>query len=176
MHFYLIGYRGAGKSTVGPKLAEALGRPFFDADAVLEANVDRSIADIFAYEGEPAFRQLETLTLETLATGEPAVISTGGGVVLKEANRQTLRRTGFVVWLSASAETLWQRISTDPTTGLRRPNLTASGGLEEVQKLLVAREPLYRETAHVAIDAEAKSPEEAVAAILSEWQSFSNSR
>ena len=175
MHIYLIGYRGTGKSTVGRLVAAALGRPFHDADIVLEHAAERTIAEIFASEGEVGFRDRESTTLAELASRPPAVIATGGGIILRESNREILRFTGFVVWLTAAPETLWQRIQGDATTAARRPNLTATGGLAEVINLLAAREPHYRATAHRAIEAEARSPEAIAADILTGWHSFSTS-
>lgn len=166
-HLFLIGYRGSGKTSVGAAVAARLSRAFIDADAVLEAVAGMTIRDIFATEGEGGFRDRESATLRDLATGEPAVIATGGGVVLREANRDLLRATGFVVWLRASADVLWHRILSDPTTAARRPDL-AGGGRAEVEALLAAREPLYAATAHSSVEA-AESPEVVAAAILSLW-------
>lgn len=163
-HLYLIGYRGSGKSSVGAIVAARLGRPFVDADTLLEADAGKNIRDIFAAEGEAGFRDRETTTLRKLAAGEPAVIATGGGVILRHENRELLRSTGFAVWLNAPAELLWDRISIDPTTAARRPNL-AGGGLEEVRGLLAVREPLYSATAHAVVDA-TRSPEEVAGDIL----------
>lgn len=174
-HLHLIGSRGSGKSTVGRVLAARLGRAFVDADVVLEADAGLSIADIFAAEGEGGFRDRETATLRKLAAGSPAVIATGGGIVLRPENRDLLRSSGFVVWLTADPELLWNRIAYDPNTAARRPNLTAAGGLAEVRQLLAAREPLYRDTAHFVVDA-ARSPEEVAADILPEWEAWLRSR
>ncbi len=164
-HVYLIGYRGCGKSSVGPVLASLLGRPFVDADAVLEADAGRSIRDIFAAEGEGGFRDREETTLLRLAACEPTVIATGGGAVLREANRERMRATGFVAWLQVPAEVLWARILSDATTAARRPDL-AGGGFAEVEALLAAREPLYAATAHATVDATA-SPDVVAGRILS---------
>ncbi len=163
-HLYLIGPRGCGKSSVGAVVAGRLGRRFVDADAALETAAGASIRDIFLAEGEAGFRRRESATLAALAGGEPAVIATGGGVILRPENRELLRRSGFVVWLAAPAEVLWDRISVDPTTAARRPNL-AGGGLEEVRTLLAARHPHYAATAHARVDA-AFSPEEVADRIL----------
>ncbi|HEY3788323.1 MAG TPA: shikimate kinase, partial [Urbifossiella sp.] len=95
------------------------------------------------------------------------VIATGGGVVLREANRELLRRTGCIAWLQSAPETALARLQADPTTVSRRPNLTPAGGLEELRTLIVAREPLYRECADFSIDTAALSPEAVAAAILS---------
>jgi shikimate kinase len=155
---YLIGYRGCGKSTVGPILAERLGWSYVDADARLEERAGKSIARIFAEDGEPAFRDLESKNLAELALQSNHVIATGGGVVLRESNRDLIRNSGLAVWLVAPAELVWERIRKDPSTSVRRPNLTASGGLLEVKELLAQREPLYQATAHAAFPAD-RSPE-----------------
>lgn len=157
VHLYLVGYRGCGKSSIGAIVAARLGRLFVDADTVLEADAGRTIRDIFVSEGEGGFRDRETATLRKLSVGPPAVIATGGGAILRAENRELLRSTGFVVWLTAPAEVLWDRISIDPTTAARRPNL-AGGGLDEVKALLAAREPHYTATAHSVVDA-TRSPE-----------------
>lgn len=148
-------------------VATKLGRPFFDADTILEADARKSIRDIFSTEGEGGFRDRESATLQKLAGGERAVIATGGGVILRPENRELLRRGGFVVWLTAPAELLWDRISIDPTTAARRPNL-AGGGLDEVRGLLTVREPLYAATAHATVDA-SRSPVQVADDILAAW-------
>jgi shikimate kinase len=169
-HLHLIGYRGCGKSSVGPLVATGLGRAFHDADVVLEADAGMCIRDIFTREGEGGFRNRESDTLRKLSLAEPAVIATGGGVILRPENRELLRATGFVVWLNAPAELLWDRISIDPTTAARRPNL-AGGGPDEVRALLAVRESLYAATAHAVVDA-TRSPEEVAGCILSLMTEF----
>lgn len=162
---FLIGYRGTGKSTVGRLLAARLGWPFADADVELEARAGRPIAEFFRDAGEPAFRDLESLVLADLADRSPIVVATGGGVILRPANRELLRHAGYVAWLQADPATVQARLSADPTTAARRPTLTV-GGLAEVVELMRTREPLYREAAHAAFDA-AASPDAVAAAILS---------
>src|SRR5262245_46431895 len=137
---FLVGYRGSGKTTVAGLLAERLGWQWLDADALLEVRAGRSIRRIFEEEGEAAFRRMESELLQELCNCQRHVIATGGGIVLKEANRRRLREAGRVVWLDADASTLWQRMQEDVTTAERRPNLTV-GGLEEVEQLLRVREP-----------------------------------
>jgi shikimate kinase len=154
---FLIGARGSGKTTVGRLVAAKLGLPFIDADAVLEQKTGRPIREIFAAEGEAWFREREEEVLAEIAGGEPAVIATGGGAVLRSSNRGLMRR-GRVVWLRADAQTLWQRTSGDPTTLERRPDL-AGGGLGEVVEILRNREPLYRECAHHEVSTAGRSPD-----------------
>lgn len=166
---FLIGYRGTGKTTVGRLLADRLGWTFADCDDHIEAGAGKSIAEIFAAEGEAGFRDREALVLRDLGTRERIVIATGGGVVLRPENREHLRSGGSIAWLTARPETVWARLQLDPTSRARRPNLTSAGGMDEVRALMAAREPLYREIAHFTADADAPSPEAVVAAILTAW-------
>jgi shikimate kinase len=166
---FLIGYRGTGKTTVGRLLADRLGWTFVDADVLLEERAGMSIADIFVAEGEPGFRDRESAVLEFLSSKPQHIIATGGGVILRPVNRETLKNSGFVVWLAADPDTVWQRMVTDPTTAGRRPNLTAKGGLEEVRDLIAAREVHYRETAHLRVETDVASPETIANAILAAW-------
>src|SRR4051812_3809910 len=120
---FLIGYRGSGKTTVGRIVADRLGRGFLDADTAVEVTYGQSIRDIFAAEGEAGFREKESAVLGVLCGATRTVIATGGGIVLREENRNLLTRHGFVAWLSADAQTLLARIQADPTTAARRPDL-----------------------------------------------------
>lgn len=168
----LIGYRGTGKSTVGRTLATALNWPFYDADAIIEAKAGRTIAQIFADETESGFRDRESAVLQELCQYTPAIISTGGGAILRPENRLLLRSAGQIIWLTAPVDVIWERLQTDPTTGARRPNL-AGGGRAEVEQLLRTREPWYRECADQILDTAHRSPEALVSDILAEWQSLS---
>jgi shikimate kinase len=166
---FMIGYRGTGKTTIGPVLARRLGWSFVDADERTEATAGRSIAEIFTTEGEPGFRDRESATLAETCGLANHVVATGGGVILRPANRELLRASGFVVWLTASPETILARLDTDPTTRARRPNLTAAGGLAEIRTLLAAREPLYHAAADFTLATDILSPDAAADAILSAW-------
>lgn len=168
-NLFLIGYRGTGKSTVGPLIAARLGWAFVDVDERTEAVAGMSIKEIFAAEGEASFREREAATLAELAACTNHVIATGGGVILRESNRAVLRKSGYVVWLSATPQAVWERIQADATTLARRPNLTVAGGLDEVRILLATREPLYRETANLEIRTDGLSPEAVADAILRAW-------
>lgn len=156
--FYLVGLRATGKSTVGRILAERLGWAFFDTDEEIESRSGLTIREFFSQKGEATFRQLESEVLLAMSRQTPAVIATGGGIVLSESNRQLLKQTGRVIWLHAPPAVLWQRMRADPTTPSRRPNL-ASGGLEELESLAQARTPLYAEVAHEVFDTNSRTPE-----------------
>jgi shikimate kinase len=160
MNLYLVGYRGTGKSTVARLAAEALGWPWVDADALLEERAAASIAEIFARRGEEGFRALERDVVAELAAGQGRVVALGGGAVLAEANRRAIAGSGRTVWLRAGPATILARISADPASLQRRPRLTTSGGLAEIEQLLSLREPLYRQSADLSVDTEDKTPEE----------------
>jgi shikimate kinase len=166
---FLIGPRGSGKSTVARLLARELGWDWLDADDVLEQRHGRSIRSLFAADGETGFRDKEAAILAELCRLQRHVLATGGGVVLREGNRDLLRRSGRVVWLTADVETLWQRVQDDDTTAERRPALSV-GGREEIAEILRLREPLYRQCADFTVETGGRSPVEIVAEIL-RWTS-----
>jgi shikimate kinase len=166
----LIGYRATGKTTLARLLAERLAWSWIDADVEIERRAGKSIAQIFAEEGEPVFRQLEAQVIAELCRQRRLVLAAGGGAPLRSDSRQQMRESGQVVCLLAQPETILQRMSADASTAARRPNLTDKGPLEEIIQLLKAREPIYRESAHLVIDTEGKSPREIADEILDELQ------
>src|SRR5262249_2087036 len=148
----LIGYRGCGKSTVGKIVSARLGRPFFDSDVEIAARSGRSIAAIFAEEGEPAFRDWEERTIAALVSDPPgAVLATGGGAIVREVNRSRIRDFGFVTWIRADPEELARRLEADAARLDTRPPLTERGTLAEIAHVLADRAALYHETADVSI-------------------------
>jgi shikimate kinase len=166
---FLIGYRGTGKSTVARLLAQALGWAWLDADEVLERIFGSTIRDIFATEGEDGFRDKEGAILTELCKLNQHVIATGGGVVLRERNRELLRASGWVVWLTADVHTIHQRLQSDTSTWDRRPALTTAPPQAEITALLQVREPHYRSCAHVAVSTAGRTPESVAAEIQSAW-------
>ncbi len=149
----LIGYRGTGKTTVALSLARRLGRRFVDGDVEIERRAGKTIAEIFAQDGEPAFRDMEaTLIADILKSAtEPIILSTGGGAVIRAATRDLLRAAGHVVWLTATPETILARLRGDATTEARRPDLTSLPPLEEIRTLLAHRHDWYQQTAHSTV-------------------------
>lgn len=163
---YLIGARGSGKTTVGRLLAARLGWSFVDMDDLIEASAGKSIAEVFATEGEAGFRDREAEALEQIAHRPDHVIATGGGIVLRPDSRARLSETGHCVWLTAPAETLWYRIRADVASAVRRPALTELSPLDEMRHILESREPLYRSVAHQSIATDSQSPRTVVSTIL----------
>lgn len=138
INLYLIGMMGAGKSSTGMALAEAIGYQFFDTDMVLEAAVGQTIPEIFDQQGEAAFRQLETEVLAELSTYKQLVIATGGGIVTRQENWSYLHH-GIVIWLDVPPELLKRRLEGD----MGRPLLQGSDWEDTVERLLQQREHLY---------------------------------
>jgi shikimate kinase len=166
MNLVLIGYRATGKTTLARHLAQRLGWNWIDADVEIERRAGKSIARIFAEHGEAAFRDLEAEVIADLCGQPQLVVAAGGGAPLRETSRRTMRKSGHVVWLTATPETILARMSGDATTADRRPSLTNRPPLEEILQLLDRREPIYRESAHLIVDTEGKSPEQLADEVL----------
>lgn len=171
MNIYLIGYRGCGKSSVAPLVARTLGRRVVDTDQRIEQATGRTIAEIFAVDGETVFRDLEQKAVAAVAEQTSQVVSLGGGAILREANRCVLAETGKTVWLTATAEVLWARISGDDASDSMRPNLTDTGGLAEVERVLAERTSVYDACADYTIDTNGRTIEQIAEQICQWWQS-----
>lgn len=170
MHLALIGYRGTGKSTIGPRVAELCGVTAIDADLEIEKAEGRSIREIFADQGEARFRELETRMLETLVAGrEHRVLSLGGGVILRDENRAMLKSC-FTVWLAAPLEVILKRLESDAQKSAQRPSLTGLSPSEEVARLLTERRPFYAECADLTVQTDQLSVEDAARTIESAWR------
>jgi len=154
-HIVLTGMMGSGKTAVGERLARRLGLPFYDADSLLEAEVGRGIADLFAGEGEAHFRALERQLVGRLLGEPPGVIATGGGAFVDRENRTRLKAAGTVVCLLADPETLLARVA--PTA--HRPLLQGADPLGRLRTLLEARLPAYAE-AHYLLDTSDRTADE----------------
>jgi shikimate kinase len=167
MNLYLIGYRGSGKTTVAAELARLLGWKWLDADDEIERRAGKTIKEIFASSGEQSFRDLEAAVVADLAKRTRHVVALGGGAVLREESRLAIQASGKVVWLQASPEVLFQRITADASTAERRPNLTVDGGLAEVERLLAIRSPIYAACADLTVDATVEPSE--LARQIADW-------
>ena len=144
----LIGLPGSGKSTVGRQLARRLQLRFFDSDHVIEQQLGCSIREYFEREGEDRFRDVEESVIDELTLNPQCVLSTGGGVVLRPANRQHLHARGQVVYLNSSPDELFRRLRHD----VNRPLLQVADPLTRLRNLHAVRDPLYRQTAHFIIE------------------------
>lgn len=164
----LIGYRATGKTTLAQLLAQRLGWQWIDADVEIERRAGKTIARIFAEDGEPAFRDLEAQVIAELCGRPRLVLAAGGGAPLRAESRAAMRHAGRVVWLKARPDTIHARMTGDTTTTTRRPNLTDKNPLAEIEHLLERREPVYRETAHHTVDTEGRTPDE-LAAQIGAW-------
>lgn len=158
----LIGFMGAGKTSVGTLYSQKHGLDFIDTDQMIEETEGMTVSRIFEEKGEEAFRRMETGLLERLTRkGKAALISAGGGLPLREENRKLLKGLGTVVYLDVSAETVLSRLKGDTT----RPLLMGDHVKEKVENMLKARGPIYEEASHVKIDVNNKGPEEIVSEI-----------
>ena len=142
---FLVGFMGAGKTTVARKLARYTGTASIDMDRYIERRCDKKVKDIFAEVGEEGFRTIETDVLRELAAGEPRFVSCGGGVVLKEENRAILKEGGYVVYLKVTAEEAASRISDLSTRPL-------FGDLEQAQRVIDGRLAFYEDVADLQIE------------------------
>lgn len=168
-HLLLTGYRGCGKSAVGKRLSESLSRQFIDTDVAIEIATGQTIAKIFEESGQEGFRDLESSQIASLVSlNVPAIISLGGGAILRQENRNCIRSLGRSVWLRATPETIFERISNDSTTQLRRPKLSTLGDMDEIRSVLAARVPWYKEVADFEVSTDGVSVER-IAEIIVDW-------
>lgn len=145
----LVGLPGVGKTTVGRRLARELDHEFVDCDALLEERLQCSIREFFEVEGEPRFRELESRLLIELVERTQTVMATGGGIVLREANRDLLRLRTTCVYLNARPQALAHRLRYDT----KRPLLQGSDPHARLVALAAERDPLYREVARIEVEA-----------------------
>ena len=168
MSIVLIGYRGSGKTTIGRKLADRLWQDLVDTDDLVVKRAGMSIKDLFEKHGEPHFRDLEAQVVAEAMKVPDAVISLGGGAVLRPENQAAIKASGHkVIYLRTDPETLHQRIQADASTSMMRPNLTnLFGGQAEIEHVLGEREPIYRSLATAELDVTNLSVEDAVVYIV----------
>ena len=141
----LVGFMGTGKTSIGRRISSQLRMRYVDTDDVVERDSGRRISDIFAEDGEPAFRELESEAVRQVSRLHNAVISTGGGVVLKATNMTELKRNGIVFCLTATAEEIYKRVGHQT----HRPLLQAPDPLATIQSMLAERRPYYAEADHM---------------------------
>ena len=157
----LVGFMGTGKSSVGKALAKKLGRPLVDIDRLIEEDEERKISDIFEKDGEPYFRKLEKAALESASKRQGLVITTGGGAMLDPQNIETLRRSGWLICLSAKPETIYERVKDTR----HRPLLKGGDVLSEIRRLMEIRQPFYAK-ADFYFQTDGRTAEEVASEIL----------
>jgi shikimate kinase len=162
-NIYLVGPMGAGKSTIGRVLAAELHLSFRDSDKVIEDRTGADIPWIFDMEGEEGFRDRESAVLDELSTEEQSVIATGGGIILRAQNRELMKASGYVCYLTASIDQLVERTARDK----KRPLLQVENPRQKIIDLLAMRDPLYREAADFIINTDRRSPKLVVQEIVS---------
>lgn len=151
---FLVGPMGAGKSTIGRLLASELNFNFRDSDRVIEERTGADIPWIFDMEGEEGFRERETAVLQELAAERDTVVATGGGIVLREQNRELMKSAGFVCYLTASIDQLVERTARDK----KRPLLQVENPRQKIIDLLALRDPLYQNAADFIVNTDRRSP------------------
>lgn len=164
-HLWLIGMMGSGKSEVGRRVAELTGSRFVDLDDRIVADRGQSISEVFAGEGEIAFRRFERTELRIAANEDPAVIATGGGVVTIVGIPAVMRETGTVLYLAAEPATLARRVEGES----HRPLLTGGNQVDILTELLRLRAPLYEGAAHHVIDTESHTIDEVAGEAIELW-------
>ncbi len=166
----LVGFMGSGKSTICRELGKLLNYPLIDTDHKIEELEKLSVADIFSLKGETYFRDCETQTVEQLLSNQLThhIISTGGGLPIKEANRPLLRQLGYVVWLNANTDTILDRTSRNSN----RPLLQTENARATIEKMLTQRNDIYSEVSHLCLQTSGLSISETAHGILESARYF----
>ena len=169
-NLFIIGPTGAGKTSIGRRLAAHYGLPFVDLDQEIERHCGVDVNTVFAVEGEAGFRQRESAVLDECTRHSGVLLATGAGAVLAAHNRQHLRERGYVVWLQTSIEQQLERLERDT----RRPLLAGVDRRERLQAMALIREPIYRDLADLTIPGEhgglAEASERSIVLIDHHWQ------
>ena len=169
-NLFIIGPTGAGKTSIGRRLAEHYGLPFVDLDQEIERHCGVDVSTVFEIEGEAGFRQRESALLDECSRRSGVLLATGAGIVLAEHNRLHLRERGYVVWLQTSVEQQLERLERDH----RRPLLAVPNRRERLETMAQVREPLYRDLADLAVPGEhgsvAAASERCIGLIDHHWQ------
>ena len=159
MNIILTGYRCTGKTSTGRRLSARLGRPLFDTDELILHRTGRTVEQIIADGGWPAFRNAERAVIRNLSLLDGGIVATGGGALMDTRNVGYLRENGFFIWLIADAATIAERLEKDQAIGNKRPSLSGKPVVEEVKEILEQREPIYRSIADLTIDTASRSVE-----------------
>lgn len=152
MKIILIGYRAAGKTTLGKLLSRRLGWPYLDVDRGIEKRSGKTITELFQEKGDTHYRDVESQIVQEMCNEDECVIAFGAGSLMREENQTTAWTDSLIVYLRAPVEELWRRIEADPGSSDTRPNLS-QGGIEEVIEMLGKREPVYEACADLILDA-----------------------
>jgi shikimate kinase len=167
-HVFLVGFMGTGKSTTGTLLAARIGRTFVDLDTRIEQEASSTVTELFASGGEAAFREHEARALRVVIGEAPQVIAVGGGAVAHHGNLELMLKSGVVICLRATPETILERVG----GALTRPLLAkVPDKLAEVKRLLFEREPFYRR-AHLTVDTDGLAPSQVATRIVTELQAW----
>jgi len=167
MNLVLIGYRAAGKTSIGKRLSFYLRKRSADTDEMIEKQKGISIQDIIRSHGWNYFRALEKEVISEVSNDDNLIISTGGGVVIDPENINALKRNGFLIWLKADVEVLLERMARDIRSAIERPSLTGKGTLKEFEEVLIQREPLYEMASDVQVNTSQLDMDGVVSEILS---------
>jgi shikimate kinase len=168
----LVGFMGSGKSSVGREIAARFELRFLDTDSIIRQKYQKSISEIFASFGEPAFRDDEYRALQDLQTARHVVLATGGGIVLQTRNHPLLRSLGVVVWLTASEEVTWNRVSRNRS----RPLLQTADPRTTIRNLMAVRYPLYRSVADLAVETSGLNHQEVADRLVADISLWSTGR
>ena len=156
MKIILIGYRCTGKTSVGKKIAERLGIPFYDTDEIIQSHTNKTIREIVEKEGWDAFRAEERAIIKQFPSLDDGIIAAGGGAIMDAENRKALKQDGLCVWLTADVSTIVARMRNDRATTAQRPSLSDGGVEQETAEILETREPIYHEMADCIVDTAGK--------------------
>jgi shikimate kinase len=167
---YLCGFMATGKSSVGKRLAAALHCDFVDMDALIEAEAGTTISEIFASQGEPAFRAMESRMVERMAERSGCIVATGGGVIVNPQNLENMKRSGIVITLTADIQTILRRSGNEDT----RPLLQTPDRQERIRTLMEQRAPFYAQ-ADIVLDTSSLNIDEVVAILLDRLTEISHS-
>ncbi len=169
MKIVLVGYRAAGKSTLGKRISARLDMPYLDIDRGIEQRIgEQTLTDFYGAVGEQGFRPLETEVVVEMCQAQRAVIAFGAGSLTRTANQEAARHNALVVYLQVGVDELWRRIESDPSSGHTRPNL-AGGGIAEVKEMLAMREPVYVACADLVLDG-ALPPDELLERVIEAYR------